>query len=152
MHAIPYFLIKCRFILGRSLLPYFLLLLLSFSSCKASWVAAYSERIDEMVRSTAAQTNNLYVVIEHAEDKKYNSYVEKYMEIELNINNIERENAARKKGADMAIQIKTVKDAFMRFKKDHKDRRTLNNAELKIYEMQMEAYWVALLRAERGLK
>jgi hypothetical protein len=130
-------------------------LLISLSSCiSVKLVPDYSEAIENQIIETQKQNEKLYIeLLEMPEDKRtYISISKEYLEVESNINSILFQYQTREKKDDFVKMGKNLKDNFMQYKKEHKDKKTLNDGEINLYIAYINGFWQPLLTAEKALK
>jgi hypothetical protein len=130
-------------------------LLISLSSCiSVKLVPDYSEAIENQIIETQKQNEKLYIeLLEMPEDKRtYFSISKEYLEVESNINSILFQYQTREKKDDFVKMGKNLKDNFMQYKKEHKDKKTLNDGEINLYIAYINGFWQPLLTAEKALK
>lgn len=129
--------------------------LISLSSCiSVRLVPDYSEAIETQIIETQKQNEKLYIeLLEQPQEKRtYNSVADKYLEVESNINSILFQYQAREKNEDFVKMAKLLKDNFLQYKKEHKDKKTLNDGEIAVYIAFINGFWQPLLTAEKALK
>jgi hypothetical protein len=129
-----------------------IVIIVSFQSCKVSWVPDYSAAIEDQIITTAQKNDRLYLDMLDAPTTNYSMYADRYNDIESEINTIQLKNEARRKNENMLSIIKNLKEAFQSYRKEHKDKTTLKRAEISIYQKDIRAFWTPLLVAEHGLK
>ena len=130
-------------------------LLLTLSSCiSVKLVPDYSEAIETQIIETQKQNERLYTeLLELPEDKRtYTSISKQYLEIESNINSIAFQYQSREKSEDFVKMAKLLKDNFIQYKKEHKDKKTLNDGQINLYTTYINGFWQPLLTAEKALK
>jgi hypothetical protein len=130
-------------------------LLISLSSCiSVKLVPDYSEAIENQIIETQKQNETLYIeLLEQPEDKRtYTRVSKQYLEVESNINSILFQYQTREKNEDFVKMAKLLKDNFIQYKKEHKDKKTLNDGEISIYIAYINGFWQPLLTAEKALK
>lgn len=130
-------------------------LLISLSSCvSVKLVPDYSEAIENQIIETQKQNEKLYIeLLEQPEDKRtYASVSKEYLEVESNINSILFQYQAREKKEDFLKMGQLLKNNFMQYKKEHKDKKTLNDGEINLYIAYTNGFWQPLLTAEKALK
>ncbi|REH01779.1 hypothetical protein [Flavobacterium aquicola] len=129
--------------------------LISLSSCiSVRLVPDYSEAIETQIIETQKQNEKLYIeLLEQPQEKRtYNSVSDKYLEVESNINSILFQYQTREKNEDFVKMAKLLKDNFLQYKKEHKDKKTLNDGEIAVYIAFINGFWQPLLTAEKALK
>jgi len=131
-----------------------LFLAFAIASCKVMLVPEYNAQLDDQITNTAKATDLLYIdMLDVPQSKRtYDSFKERYNEIEAEINSIQLKNEGRPKNADFLVIIKNLKDAFAEAKKYHKDKTTLSDGEAMVYRGTLSGFWKPLYVAERGLK
>jgi hypothetical protein len=137
------------------ILVFTLCVLISLSSCvSVKLVPDYSEAIESQIIETQKQNEKIYIeLLEQSEDKRtYASVSKEYLEVESNINSILFQYQTREKKEDFVKMGKILKDNFMQYKKEHKDKKTLNDGEINLYIAYMNGFWQPLLTAEKALK
>jgi hypothetical protein len=135
-------------------LPAFLLLVFMLTSCKVMLVPEYSAALEDQIANAAKATDKLYVDIldTPANERTYQTFSERYNDIEVEINSIQLKNEARPKNGDFLVIIKNLKDAFAEAKKYHKEHKTLSDGEAIAYQATLSGYWKPLYIAEKALK
>lgn len=130
------------------------MLCLAFSHCKVALVPPYDADIEQQIVNTAKMNDRLYLEMqdEPVADRTYSKYSSKYLDIESEINSILLKNQARKQSHDLIVITNNLKTLFVQFKDKHKQDTTINDADIKLNQLQIAAAWKALLVAERGLK
>ncbi len=131
-----------------------LFFLLLFTSCKVMLVPQYSEELENQIANAAKATDKLYIDIMDTPfgERNYQTFSERYNEIEAEINSIQLKNEARPKNGDFLVIIKNLKDAFGEAKKYHKDHNTLTEGEALAYQASLAGYWKPLYISEKALK
>ncbi|WP_281226188.1 hypothetical protein [Flavobacterium aquiphilum] len=130
-------------------------LLMTLNSCiSLKLVPDYSEAIETQIIQTQKQNENLYTgLLELPQEKRtYSSVSKEYLEIESNINSILFQYQSREKNEDFVKMGKLLKDNFVQYKKEHKDKKTLNDGEISLYVAYINGFWQPLLTAEKALK
>lgn len=135
-------------------IPVLLLVVLSFISCRVTLVPEYSAQLEEQIAKAAKATDKLYIDMLDApvNSRTYESFKDRYNEIESDINSIKLKNEARPKNADFLVINKNLKDAFDEAKKYHKENSTLADGEAKAYQATLAGFWKPLYVAELALK
>ncbi|HSD05793.1 hypothetical protein [Flavobacterium sp.] len=126
-----------------------------FNSCiSVRLVPDYSEALENQIVATQKQNEKLYLeLLEQPVDKRtYSSFSNKYLEVESDINSILFQYQTREKSEDFVKMAKLLKDNFNQYKKEHKDKKTLTDAEISLYIAYINGFWQPLLTAERALK
>lgn len=123
-------------------------------SCRVTLVPEYSAQLEEQVASTAKATDKLYIEMLDVplSSRTYESFKDRYNEIESEINSIRLKNEARPKNTDFLVINKNLKDAFEEAKKYHKENSTLSDGEVKAYQATLAGFWRPLYVAETALK
>ena len=123
-------------------------------SCRVTLVPEYSAQLEEQIAKTAKASDKLYIDMLDVplNSRTYESFKDRYNEIESEINSIKLKNEARPKNADFLVINKNLKDAFDEAKKYHKDNSTLSNGEAKAYQASLAGFWKPLYVAEIALK
>lgn len=137
------------------ILVYTSCLLLALSSCvSVQLVPDYSEAIENQIIETQKQNERLYInLLELPESKRtYETVSEEYLEIESDINSILFQYQAQEKSEDFVKMTKQLKDNFLQYKKEHKDKKTLNEGQIILYTSYINGFWRPLLMAEKALK
>ncbi len=131
-----------------------LFFLLLFTACKVMLVPQYSEELENQIANAAKATDKLYIDIMDTPfgERNYQTFSERYNEIEAEINSIQLKNEARPKNGDFLVIIKNLKDAFAEAKKYHKDHNTLTEGEALAYQASLAGYWKPLYISEKALK
>ena len=135
-------------------LPVFLFFIFMLTSCKVMLVPEYNAQLEDQISNTAKATDKLYIDMldtPHG-NRTYDTFKERYNEIEAEINSIQLKNEGRPKNGDFLVIIKNLKDAFAEAKKYHRDHTTLSDGEAIAYRATLSGYWKPLYAAERGLK
>jgi len=123
-------------------------------SCKVTLVPEYNFQLEEQIANAAKATDKLYIDMLDVplNNRTYESFKDRYNDIESEINSIKLKNEARPKNADFLVINKNLKDAFEEAKKFHKDNSTLSNGEAKAYQASLAGFWKPLYVAEIALK
>ena len=123
-------------------------------SCRVTLVPEYNAQLEEQIAKTAKATDKLYIDMLDVplNNRTYESFKDRYNDIESEINSIKLKNEARSKNADFLVINKNLKDAFDEAKKYHKDNSTLSNGEAKAYQATLAGFWKPLYIAEIALK
>lgn len=134
--------------------PVFLFFLFMLTSCKVMLVPEYNAQLEDQIANAAKATDKLYIDILDTPggERKYDTFKERYNEIESEINSIQLKNEGRPKNGDFLVIIKNLKDAFAEAKKYHRDHSTLSNGEALAYSATLSGYWKPLYIAEKALK
>jgi hypothetical protein len=129
-------------------------LLVSVSSCKVTLVPPYDADIEQQIVNTAKMNDRLYLEMkdEPEANRTYKKYSSRYVDIESEINSILLRNEARRQGHDLVLITSNLRTLFDQFREQHKQANTINDADIKLNQIQIAAAWKALLVAERGLK
>ena len=135
-------------------LTLFTLLIISLVSCRVTLVPEYNAKLEEDISKAAKANDKLYIDLLDASTEKrvYDTYKERYNDIESDINSIQLKNEARNNNEDFLKIIKNIKEGFTEAKKYHKDNKTLSDGEIKAYQATISGLWKPLYIAERGLK
>lgn len=135
-------------------IPATLLLLLLLLSCRVTLVPEYSAQLEDQIAKTAKATDKLYIDMLDVplNNRTYDSFKDRYNEIESEINSIRLKNEARPKNADFLVINKNLKDAFEEAKKYHKENSTLSDGEARAYQATLAGFWRPLYAAEIALK
>ncbi len=122
-------------------------------ACKVAWVPDYSAAIEDQIIATAQKNDRLYLdMLDVSAPNQYTFYVDRYNEIEAEINSIQLKNEARTNNTDMLKIIKNLKDAFQTYRTEHREKKTLKRGEVLVYQQTIKGFWTPLLIAEHGLK
>jgi hypothetical protein len=129
-------------------------IILSLSSCYVKLVPDYSEAIENQIIETQKENQKMYLeLLEKPEDKRtYTGVTKEYMNIESSINSILFQYQSREKNEDFVKMARLLKDNFIQYKKEHKDKKTLSDGEITLYISYINGFWQPLLTAERALK
>ncbi|MEP6926099.1 MAG: hypothetical protein ABI834_00620 [Ginsengibacter sp.] len=134
-------------------LSVFLFMIFCLSSCRVMLVPEYNAQLDEQISNTAKATDKLYIDMLDTpkNNRAYDTYKERYNQIESEVYSIQLKNEGRPKNGDFIVIIKNLKDAFDEAKKYHKDHTTLSDGEAIAYRATLSGFWKPLYLAERGL-
>lgn len=127
--------------------------MLAFAACRVSLVPAYSAELETQIVNAAKNTDLLYLqMIEAPADKKnFSNWSDKYLAAETDINSILLKDQARTNDSDLIKPVIALRSYFINAMNDHKIRNTLSNAELLIYNEQLKAFWLPVLKEEIAL-
>ena len=129
------------------------LYLIVLVSCKVAWVPDYNAAIEDQIIITAQKNDRLYLdMLEAPAPNIYLFYIDRYNDIEAEINSIQLKNEARRKNESMLGIIKNLKEAFQQYRREHREKTTINRGEIMVYQSSIKAFWLPLLNAEHGLK
>jgi len=117
-------------------------------------VPEYNAQLEDQISNAAKATDKLCIdMLDTPHDNRtYDTFKERYNEIEAGINSIQLKNEERPKNADFLVIIKNLKDAFAEAKKYHRDHTTLSDREAIAYRATLFGYWKPLYIAEKALK
>lgn len=121
-------------------------------SCKVSFVPAFNASIVADITEGSKMTDALYLHIEQSPEKNFDLFGEEYIMIETQINSIILKDQARPKSGNILTIANNLKDAFIKYKTEHKGNDIINSAQAKIYNTYLQAFWKPLLVAETSLK
>ena len=123
-------------------------------SCRVTLVPEYNAQLEGQIANAAKATDRLYIDMLDVplNNRTYDSFKDRYNDIESEINSIQLKNEARSKNADFLVINKNLKEAFEEAKKYHKDNSTLSNGEAKAYQATLAGFWKPLYLAEIALK
>jgi hypothetical protein len=127
----------------------------ALSSCvSVKLVPDYSETIENQIIETQKQNEKMYIELlaKKEEDRTYISTSKQYLEVESNINSILFQYQSREKNEDFVKMAKLLKDNFIQYKKEHQDKKTLNDGEINLYIAYINGFWQPLLTSEKALK
>lgn len=130
-------------------------LLLLLSSCvPVKLVPDYNEAYESQIIESQKLNEKLYLgLLEEPQEKRtYISVSEQYIEVESNINSLLFQYQVRDKKEDFLKMGQLLKDNFMQYKKEHKDKKTLSDGEITLYITYINSFWQPLLIAEKALK
>jgi hypothetical protein len=135
------------------LLP-FSLMVIFLTACRVTLVPEYNARLEDEIARAAKANDKLYIDMLDAtpERRSYDTYKEKYNDIESDINSIQLRNEARNRNEDFLKIIRNLKEGFSEAKNYHKERNLLKDGEIKAYQSTLSALWKPLYIAERSLK
>lgn len=139
-----------KFLLKRAFL--FALIALSFTSCRVTWVPSYDASIVQDITDGAKQTDLLYISMSNNVDKTFNAHALEYAGVEAQINAIILKNQARPKSGEIIKMANNLHSLFLKYADEHRNKRTLNNSEISLYNRYLQALWKPMLVAERALK
>ncbi len=130
------------------------LLTWSLLACRVTWVPEYNAQLEEQIAKAAKATDKLYIDMLDVPlaNRAYETFKDRYNEIESEINSIKLKNEARPKNADFLVINKNLKAAFDEAKKYHKDNSTLSNGEAMAYQSTLAGFWRPIYLAEIALK
>jgi hypothetical protein len=128
--------------------------MLGFFNCRVTLVPPYDAATEDAIIKTAKLNDALYLQMQELKEpeRKYESFLSKYMEIELEINSILMKTKARDHNKDLLVIAENLQKLFVQFKNDHKTKVTLMDADILLNKAQINATWTALLVAEEALK
>ncbi len=131
------------------------LLLVTLSSCMTIQLApSYSENIEKQIIETQKINEKLYLtLLSKPEGKRtYSDFEKEYIEIESNINSIYFQISNREKNTDFLIMINKLKDNFLQYKQEHREKVILKEGEIILYMRYINDFYVPLLFSEKALK
>jgi hypothetical protein len=130
-------------------------LFFAFSSCiSVKLVPDYSEAIEKQIIETQKLNEKLYIDLLEKEEKDrvYNNVTAQYLEVESNINSILFQYQTREKNEDFVKMAKLLKENFLQYKKEHKNKITLKDGEIYVYISYINGFWQPLLTSEKAIK
>jgi SNF2 family DNA or RNA helicase len=135
------------------ILIFFNLILLN-SCVSVKLLPEYSESLETEIIQTQKQNEKLYLELIELpeEDRTYANISKQYLEIESSINSILFQYQSRQKSEEFVKMAQLLKDNFKQYKTEHKDKKTLNTAEINLYISYINSFWQPILTAEKALK
>ncbi|PKB15422.1 hypothetical protein [Flavobacterium sp. 5] len=130
-------------------------LLFLLNSCvSVKLVPDYSDAIENKIIETQKQNEKLYLelLVLPQDQRTYENTSKEYLEVESNINSILFQYQSRERNEDFVKMAKLLKDNFIQYKNEHKDKNTLSDSEISLYIAYINGFWQPLLTAERALK
>jgi hypothetical protein len=126
----------------------------TLASCKVTLVPEYNAQLEDQITNAAKATDKLYIDMLDTPQKSriYQTFQDRYSDIEAEINSIQLKNEGRPKNGDFLAIIKNLKDAFAEAKKYHKDHTTLSDGEAIAYRATLSGFWKPLYLSEKALK
>lgn len=122
--------------------------------CRVMLVPEYNAKLEEDIAKAAKASDRLYIdLLDAAPNKRsYDSYKDRYNDIESDINAIQLKNEARNKNGDFLQIIRNLKEGFTEAKQYHKTNNGLSDGEIRAYQATIAGLWKPLYLAERSLK
>lgn len=129
------------------------LFVVTFISCRVSLVPEYSATLETQIINGAKMTDMLYLQMINAPagTKNFALWSDKYLAVEAEINSILLKEQARLKADDIIASVKLLHDHFVAAKDDHHTRDTLKNGEFLVYNEELKAFWLPVLKEEIAL-
>lgn len=130
-------------------------LLITLNSCvSVKMLPDYSETIEKQIIETQKQNEKLYLKLAELPEKErfYTSFAKEYLEVESSINSILFQYQSREKNENFVQMTKLLKANFIQYKKEHKDKKTLNDSEIILYIVYINGFWQPILTSEKTLK
>jgi hypothetical protein len=127
-------------------------LLLAFSSCTVMYSPVFDSSIAQDVLNARQKTDALYLKMQNANNKLFETYAADYAQVEADINNIVIKQTLRPQGKDFVILISNVQKLFTNYIAEHKAKGFVNNAQISIYNKYMQDAWVIVINSENSLK
>lgn len=130
------------------------LLVTTFQSCiRVQLVPEYSEAIERQIIETQKMNVKLYLTLlaKPVQQRTYESCESEYVNIESNINSLAFQLSIREKNKNFVVMIDKLKDNFSQYKKEHQEKITLNDGEIKIYMLYINDFYTPLLLSEKAL-
>jgi hypothetical protein len=123
-------------------------------SCRVMLVPEYNAKLEEDIAKTAKANDKLYIdLLDAAPTKRiYETYKDRYNDIEADINAIRLKNEARNKADEFLKIIDNLKTGFSEAKQYHKQNNGLSDGEIRAYQATIAGLWKPLYLAERSLK
>ncbi len=139
---------------------YFLFLVIALSltssSCsvfKAASVApTFNAAIVQDVTDLGKIVDQMYLNMEHSEDKTYETYSPDYNSAETLINSIIIRNGIRENNKAVLQQAKLYQEMLVKVRGEHAAKNKLNNSEIRIYKSYLAAQLKPLFVSEMSLK
>jgi hypothetical protein len=123
-------------------------------SCRITLVPPYDASMEESVIKTAKLNDALYLQMQELKepDRKYETFLSKYLDIELEINSLVMKTKAMEHNKDLLVIVENLQKLFVQFKNDHKSKSTISDADILLNQAQIKAAWTSLLLAVEALK
>ena len=126
---------------------------LIFMSCKVSFVPDYDASVEQQIIDGAKANDKIYLeLLADSADRSYAKYAQEYTDVQADINSIDLKIQASKHPKDMHYLDTTLLAHFIKYRDEHKQAaKPLTNAMIKDYQVDMQAFWLILLKSEQGL-
>lgn len=127
-------------------------LVLTISSCAVITNPVYNSSIAQDVLNAKQQTDALYLKMQNAKDKSFNTYAADYAVLEADINNILVKQTLRPQGKSFVTLVSNVQKLYTNYVAEHKAKTIVNNAQLAIYNQYLQEAWNIVINSENSLK
>lgn len=133
------------------------MLLLLLVSCRVQFVADYDGQLATQIENAAEAVDYFYLsMAENTADdfgaRSYQYFKEDYLKIEVQLNSILRKNRIQPLNEHSTKIAQMTLDKWVEYKKRHKDKDGLSDAEIKLNRLTMSDFFYAMLVAEEGKK
>ena len=132
-----------------------LLLLVTLFSCRAAWVPAYNNEIVTQINTTAKAIDKLYFELAEADgpQRAYAVYRDKYINLQVELNDLYRKEQARDKGAELVTITANIIEQFTKYKDRHRaEDINIKPAVVELQRVYLSDHFNTLLKAEKSLK
>lgn len=132
---------------------YLTILALALASCRVNLIADYDRHIHDRILAISKDVDLFYTSMLETEppaERRYSTYVEKYVLIEVELRALKNINATRSNNRDQVLISTNVLHQWIKYKEQHKTENTLSNAKIVLNREYMLAQLTALEVAERA--
>jgi SRSO17 transposase len=131
-----------------------LLVILSFTNCKVSWVPAYNENLDNQIVNAQKMTVKFYsdMMNDDVNNRVFDKYKQGYSNIATEINSIKFQLSATKNAGVIDSSVIILKNKWQQYQDEQKKKNILNDEEIETYMDYMNGFWKPVLVELRALK
>ena len=120
--------------------------------CKITWAPSPDAIIAQKEVTAKQDCYAMYSKMIGSLDKKFDTYASDYSQVEAELFTIEQLTKIRHKPNDILVIVENIINSFKIYENEHKDKITLNNGQLKIFQKYMDDFFTPLLNSENSLK
>lgn len=141
--------------INKTLLAMSVLVLLTFNSCKVSFVPNFDAALLEQIESTAKSVDKFYLQILESgkidtNNRKFDKYIEQYIEIEVEIKSLLNKNKIKPLNNSSVRICEITLELWIKYKEEHRKDRLLSDGVIKLNRKTFDDLFFAIQVAEKG--
>ena len=124
------------------------------AGCSAQLIAPYDSRTLEQMESIDQNIDHLYLTLRALprQDRTYNPFAERYLDIDVKIRSLKRRQEIREKNQETLTQTKTLASFWTQDMGIHKEKNSISDFMIKFRMGQYRQLMDALIKGELAKK